>query len=51
MSVLTYTIGGLVLFALGTLAGWWIAQGISVMDDDGMDRRESERGDIYGGKK
>ena len=51
MSFLTYLGGACILVCLGALAGWFVAQCVFEMDDDGMDRRESERGDIYGGKK
>ena len=51
MSFLTYIIGAFALVCLGALAGWFIAQCVAEMDNDGMDRRESEHGDIFGGKK
>jgi hypothetical protein len=42
---------GAFTIVLVLFAGWFIANCVSEMDNDGMDRRESERGDIYGGKK
>ena len=51
MSFLTYLGGAIALIFFGALTGWFVAQCMAEMDNDGMDRRESERGDIYGGKK
>ena len=51
MSMLSVFLMGGVIVGLVLFAGWFIGQCMSEMDNDGMDRRESERGDIYGGKK
>ena len=51
MTFFSYVAIGLLAFACSLVGGWVVAQCMSDMDNDGTDRRESEREDIYGGRQ